>query len=368
MEHVYNLESKVAAKRTRDTWFLVAVVSPIILLGVWMIWPDNRQPTPVWPSSSDAGGQPPTTVASQWERSEARPVTQVQSADGGEVDQTESESDIEASLDRLQHTLANIGIDENGDLILDEIALVSLRQAFRELEDTSPEALAELQLYVQAGLAGETGEQAATILGDYVHFRRALEQAENEWMNNGDLSPRQKLDQIIALRREHMGPLTASQLFAGEDAHERYLIAMEEVRSDPGLNVDERQAALSQLRDDLRSGALLVNSEGTSAIEELRAERESWQQLGLSDETRNYLEQQTLGLVAARELAGSETGDWEARYGRFEQERDTVIRAGLGEEEKRRQINELVNQHFSAEEQNAAENWLPRHLRTEVDQ
>lgn len=353
--------------RNRDGWWLAAVISPLLLLGAWMLWPDPPRSTPAWTSPEDAA-RPNRTIASQWQAPEASAGNPAAGETPSQTAPTQAgPAEPEISLDRLQNALANIAIDENGNLVLDEIALVSLRQAFRGLEDAGPETLEELKLYVAAGLAGDTGAQAAKILGDYIGYRKALTAAEAEWVELEDLGPREKLERTIALRREHMGPLTASQLFAGEDAHQRYLIAMEEVRADPELSREQRQEALTRLRDDLRSGALLVNSEGTDAVENLRSERQDWQSMGLSEDTRNYLEQQTLGLVAARDLTGSDRQDWQNRYDQFAQQRDTILAAGLTEDEKAQQVEGLMATYFTEEEVEAAQNWLPQYLKAEID-
>jgi lipase chaperone LimK len=351
----------------RDGWWLAAVISPLVLLGGWMLWPDSPESSPTWTSSGDAS-RPNQTIASQWQE----PDTNIDIPRGDEAGDTrlsaeESETDQpEISLDRLQHALANIGIDEDGDLVLDEMALASLRQAFRGLENAGPDTLDELKLYVEAGLTGETGAQAARILGDYISYRKALAAAETGWRERENLGPSEKLDLAIKLRREHMDPLTASQLFAGEDAHQRYLIAMEEVRADPDLTGEQRQQALSRLREDLNSGALLVDSEGTDAVERLRSERQGWESVGLSDKTQDYLEQQTLGLVAARDLTGTDAQDWQNRYDQFSRERDTILNAGLAEEEKARQVESLMGTYFTEEEVEAAGNWLPEYMKAEL--
>lgn len=351
----------------RDGWWLVAVISPLILLGAWMLWPDPPESMPAWISPGDTA-RPNRTIASQWQD----PAPSANAPQGSPSEATSAEplpetaAEPEISLDRLQNALANIGIDEDGDLVLDEIALVSLRQAFRGLETAGPETLEELTLYVEAGLAGETGAQAARILGDYIDYRNALSAAETQWVELEDLDPREKLERTIELRREHMGPLTASQLFAGEDAHQRYLIALEEVRADPDLSREQRQEAVARLREDLRSGALLVNSKGTSAVENLRVERQDWQSMGLSEETRNYLEQQSLGLVAARDLAGSNAQDWQNRYDQFSRQREAILNAGLTEDEKARQVDALMDTYFTEAEVEAARNWLPDYLKAEI--
>lgn len=351
----------------RDGWWLVAVVSPLLLLSAWMLWPDTREPAQVWPSSSESGNGPDRTIASQWEdpSEPVQPEEAVESANGTDP-QPEGSTPREIDLDRLQHALANIGIDEDGNLILDEVALASLRQAFRGLEGAGPEAIGELQLYVEAGLAGETGAQASQILGDYARYRNALTEAEAQWADEDGLTPRQKLKRTIELRREHMDPLTASQLFAGEDAHQRYLITMEEIRSDPELSEEQRRQAMDRARDDLHSGALLLDQQDSKVAEDLRSKRQNWKELGLSDRTRSYLERQTLGLVAARDLAGSSRDEWQNRYQQFEQERDSVLKAGLAEDEKQRQVEALVDTYFTPEEVEAARHWLPRHLREDM--
>lgn len=324
------------------------------------------EPAPSWTSSDDSA-RPKQTIASQWQEPDTDLVSRDSEAADDQPPAEEADAaNPEINLDRLQHALANIGIDEDGDLVLDEIALASLRQAFRGLEDAGPETLEELKLYVEAGLAGETGAQAAKVLGDYISYRKALAVAEADWAELNDLSPRQKLERAIELRRQHMDPLAASQLFAGEDAHQRYLIAMEEVRTDRELTSEQRQEALTRLREDLHSGALLVDGKGTDAVEKLRSERQSWESMGLSDKAQEYLEQQTLGLVAARDLTGTDAQDWQSRYDQFSRQRETILNAGLTEEEKTRQVQSLMDTYFTEEEVEAASNWLPEYLKAEL--
>lgn len=351
----------------RDGWWLIAAISPLLLLGGWMLWPDRHEPTLTWSSAETPPGKP-REIPSQWHP--PVPVSRPGEArfpaeNAVEAAQAPVES-ADIRLDRLQHALANIAVDQDGNLVLDEVALASLQQAFRAVENVDMAMLEELQLYVQAGLAGETGAQAAEILGDYVRYRSHLAKAEAEWSSQQELSPNQRLERTIALRRQYIDPVAASQLFAGEDAHQRYLIAMEDIRSDPSLTGQARRQALAQVREDLRRGTLLVDSSDGAIASQLRTDRERWQQLGLTNETRRHLEQQSLGLVAARDLAGSDPQDWQRRYRQFDQEREVVLRAGLAEDEKQRQIEGLVDTYFTKSERDAAEAWLPPHLRLEA--
>lgn len=353
---------------TRDGWWLIAVVSPLLLLGGWMLWPDPPRSSNDWPSPGIEAGQARETVASQWQVP-PNPVSLNETVASGPEprDHSNTESDSpEISLDRLQHALANIAVDQEGNLVLDEVALASLQQAFRAVKNLDAATIDELQLYVRAGLAGETGDQAARILGDYVRYRHSLAEAEAAWARNDSLSPRQKLERTIALRREYMDPVTTSQLFAGEDAHQRYLMAMEDIRSNTELSEQQRKEATARVRKDLRSGRLLVDGSDSRLNHNLRQQAEQWKKAGVPEETRRYLEHQSLGLAAARDLAGSDPEDWGRRYRQFEREREAILRAGLTVEEKQRQVRQLETTYFTEEERNAAESWLPHHLRLEA--
>ncbi len=332
-----------------------------------MLWPDSPAPATDWTSSGAVSGPPRETIDSRLppQTTTNPPLANQLPATGTGQPGQAGTAPPEISLDRLQHALANIAVDEDGNLALDEVALASLQQAFRAVQSLDTTTIDELRLYVQAGLAGEAGTQAARLLDDYIGYRNSLAEAKNAWAAGDDLSPRQQLERTIALRREHMDPVTASQLFAGEEAHQRYLIAMDDIRSDMQLSEPERQDALARVREDLRSGRLLVDTSDGQVTSRLRQQREQWQQLGLTDDMRRHLARQSLGLVAARDLAGSDAEDWQSRYGQFERERDAILRAGLAEAEKRRQARALEERYFTPEEREAAENWLPRHLRTE---
>ena len=348
---------------SQDGWWLIAVISPLLLLGGWMLWPEAPGPSVAW-VYQETYAPARETIANQWQTPAgvSLPADSAQSQAQADTDTPDLR---EISLDRLQHALAHIAVDQDGNLILDEVALASLRQAFRAVGDLDPAMIQELQLYVQAGLAGETGEQAAAILGNYVRYRHELRDAQQVWAQDG-LTPRQRLERTIELRREAMGPLTASQLFAGEEAHQRYLIAMEEIRTNTGLSEQQRQQAQADIRDDLRSGRLLVDTSDPRVNDRLRQNRAQWQQLGLPEEIRHRLERQSLGLIAARDLANSDPEDWYRRFVQFELEREAIFRAGLTDAEKQRQAEELEATYFSPAERDAAVNWLPHHLREDA--
>lgn len=352
------------AHRTSAKWLALL---PLLLIAafLWVLWQDRSRPVAEWP------GYPPaethTTLGSRWQA----PDTLEQAASAGiPAAAPDAANDLALDepldLEALQHALALIAVDEHGQLVLDEVALISLRRAFDEfgeLEDDTTRQ--QLLLYIEAGLAGITGQQAAGIVNDYFSYRQARRQLESQWQRQGEPDPRSRLEALADLRRRHLGHTVATQLFGGEEAHHRYLLALTELRKNSALTAAERQTAESTLRQELRAGLLLVDDRGTTAVDQLRNDQSQWQALGLSDDTRGYLREQTLGLVSARGLAVDPPAreDWQRRYDQFYRQRQLILESGLPEADKRRQIDEAVRLYFSTAELDAAAQYLPPHLR-----
>lgn len=351
--------------------WLAAIAVPVFAGITWVLWPGPANESPGWPDHAPTSSY--STIGKQWQQpASTLPQDEMKSATAAipgtatgddERDDTAPEA---IDLDQLQHALAHIAVDQQGRLIFDEVALASLRRAFDDLGALSdPAMLEQLKMYVEAGLAGETGAQATAMLGDYFSYREARASAEAHWERQETTDPRERLERLAELRRQHLGPVVANQLYGGEQAHQRYLLALAELRQNPDLADEERQQMRAQLRNDLRAGKLLVDDRGTDALRQLSNDKQRWKEQGLGDDTRNYLQDQTLGLVSARSLATNEQqrDNWQQRYDQFNERRSTILRSGLTESEKIRQIDELLEHHFSGDEIEASRNYLPPHMR-----
>lgn len=337
----------------------------------WMTLPPPTETAPPSPAETATGQE---TLADRW-RPPAQPADAPETTATGDTNPVSKQSgDGEPfDLERLQQALSRIAIDDNGELVLDEVALMSLERAFTEL-GTNPDAdsLGRLQLYVEAGLAGDTGRQAARIVGDYFRYRRAEGDFEATQASNGEdseLTPRQRLEALTELRRKHLGPDVANRLYGGQEAHERYLLALEAVNTDSELSPARKREERAALREDLQDGTFFVDDRDTDVVAGLEADTRRWQQQGLSEQTRHYLRQQTLGLASSRQLAtnAQQRQDWQQRYNRFERDRQRILEAGLTEAEKQAQIGDLLGRHFSDAEIEASEAFIPEHLRTELE-
>lgn len=359
-------------------WRLRLLFGAVPLLGLtlaggwyWMTLPLPTGTASPSPAVTVTGRE---TLADRWQPP-ARPAAAPEATATGDTKPAPKQAGDGESFDleRLHQALARIAIDDDGELVLDEVALMSLERAFAEL-GTNPEAdsIRRLQLYVEAGLAGDTGRQAARIVGDYFRYRRAEADFEASLAGTGEdseLSPRQRLEALTELRHEHLGADVANRLYGAQEAHRRYLLALEAVNTDSELSPARKREQRAALREDLQDGTFFVDDRGTDVVAGLEADTRRWQQQGLSEQTRHYLRQQTLGLAASRQLASSarQRQDWQQRYNRFEQDRNRILEAGLTEAEKQAQIEELLGRHFYEAEIAASEEFIPEHLRRELE-
>lgn len=352
---------------------VLAMLAGTAAVGVWQ-WP---VPTPNPDAQSEQFVAPESTRLGDHWRENPKPLpATVESSPAalnvGEETAAE-EADLASDLDRIHEALVRVSVDAEGNLVLDELALTSLEQAFDAMGAgaTDEAAIRELQQYIEAGLAGETGQQAAAIVGNYFEYRQAVATLESAPVDQGlPNDPRERLEALADLRRSYMGDEVANELFAASQAHKRYLLELQAVRQDNDLSPEARTQKLAELRDDLQSGIFFVDDRDTDAVKRLKAASHDWDQQGISKTTQNYLKQQSLGLVASYKLAetDSQKKDWEDRYNQFESQRSRVVAAGLAEAEKQAQIEDLLRTHFSAKELKAAQGFIPKYLQAEQNQ
>lgn len=271
----------------------------------------------------------------------------------------ESPLDIIAIFDALK----KVELNDNGGLVVDQKALSSLQRTFRNLgEETSLETVQQLQELIKMGLPGGAGKETAKIFGDYYQYLEAKNLLDNRnEIKSESQDSRQYLENLVDLRREHLGNDTAAQLYSAQEAHQRFVLENHEINKNQQLSQSEKGEKRAQLKRALQSGLLNIDSRGTDAVENMMQASVQWGEQGLADETQAYLQKQTLGLVAARRLAKNDSQrlEWQQRYSSFESQRAEVINAGLSEQDKQQQIEQLLAEHFSEKEIQVSGNYLP---------
>ncbi|MBF7073507.1 hypothetical protein ISG33_08880 [Glaciecola sp. MH2013] len=212
----------------------------------------------------------------------------------------------------VYNALQAVKLDANGRLILDNDAMIALDEALERIyNELSPEALAALQQLIKEALPGITGEQTAELVANYTNYLKAKEDFselyENQDESAGEMTQEsiandaQLYDELQALRAVHLGDEAATELFRVSDAAAEYMFA---------------------------SMQLSMNSNMTP--EEMVQEQQRLQDKQIAD---------SLNIV-----------NWDSRYSSFKANKQSILNASISQAEKEKQITELIQQQFSAQE------------------
>lgn len=211
-----------------------------------------------------------------------------------------TDADTQFDIQKIHDALQALRVDSYGDIITDDLALAALNQAFQHGRITLDEqSMTKFLTIIRAALPNQTGDQAAEIAKNYHDYL----QARTDLFAYVSAKDQQAaIEDIIALQSLYLGNQVARDLFRTENANAHYMMAAFEVEQDESLTLAEKQA---------RQEAL----------------------------TEQY--------------AGDQHGieHWQSRYQQFKAEKAILEEAGYSSAETKRQIYELLNYHFSEDEQ-----------------
>lgn len=210
--------------------------------------------------------------------------------------------------------LGNIELGEAGNVVIDHKARHALEASFNPLDlMLDAEELAELQELIRIGLPGRAGEQTAEIVGDYYRYRVAEADFNQTHESDGDLiTARNNFEQLVALREAHLGYEVAEKLYGEENALTRYTLKAMQVEVDPGLSAEQKAERWQALSSELPADVLASDSES--------------------------------------QAVKIDSADWEGRFSAFERERQYILDAGLSEDDRQAQVDELLAKHFDESE------------------
>lgn len=223
-----------------------------------------------------------------------------------EKEQGESESqELTAMFDVpfIYESLQDVRVDESGNVVIDNKALQALDATlnFSGIEMNAAQ-LQELQALIRIGLPGAAGEQTAAIVGDYYEFLQAEKEFNNLYKTAGtQMDVEAGFEELVALRELYLGPEVAAKLFAEHDRNARYMLESMLLERDESLSAEEKLARQERLSASFHSKMPKVHR-------------------------------------------------WEQRYAIFQQAQAAITESAISEEEKQRQLAQLMEQHFSAEE------------------
>jgi lipase chaperone LimK len=248
----------------------------------------------------------PLTIATQWQWKGAN----------GQLNTAQVSSDRWATLpftaESIYNALQAVKFDENGDVILDHDALISLDEALERIHNKlDNEMLGILQNLIRQSLKDKGGEQTAKIVGDYYQFLKskeefskmdeALSNANAELTVNSLENDQALYAELQSLREIHLGSDATDSLFRVSDANAQYMFESMKLDVDPNLTPEQKV------------------------------------QMGLE--------------IKAQHVAESiNVTDWPARYQAFLTGKLNITTASIDDDEKHQQVAQLLKQHFTHDE------------------
>ncbi len=258
--------------------------------------------------------------------------------------------------------LATVGIDDNGDVIVDSKALDALEDAFSKLpEELSETELEELLQLIKTGLPGAAGEQTAEIIDQFQRFKIAEKDFNAVMPEPKNASEALEMfDKKVALRESILGFDVANKLFSQEQAQSRHMLKLMAISGDASLSDEEKKARIEMLNSEnnlLTNNYSMKNPRDDEMVENnvliLR-------QQGISEEKISAYRFEHLGeekaslLMRQEEAEKKEEKVWAQRYELFNKEKQSILSADLSEGDQKSQIEALLKEHYDESELNAA--------------
>jgi lipase chaperone LimK len=248
----------------------------------------------------------PLTVATEWrwkETNEQLNLAQINS---------DRWATLPFTAESIYNALQAVKFDENGDIILDHDALISLDEVLERIHNKlDSEMLSILQNLIIQNLPGKSGEQTAKIVGDYYHFLEAKEEfskmeealsTANDEPTLDSLENDQALyAELQSLREVHLGSDAVDSLFRVSDANAKYMFESMDLGLEPNLTVEEKEQKSQEIRAQHIEKSINVT-------------------------------------------------DWPARYRAFLIAKQNITTASIDDDEKNQQVAQLLKQHFNPDE------------------
>jgi lipase chaperone LimK len=212
----------------------------------------------------------------------------------------------------VYEALKAVKLDEDGNVIHDHDALLSLDEALLRIQNKlDRESLNILQAIIKDGLPGKAGEQTAQIVGDYYNYLEAKDEFSR-----------------------------TSEILSESSGHE----TVNAVENDQILYAELKSLRELHLGNDVSDGLFrITDSDAQYMFESMKLDVDE----SLSEEERA---QQRLEIEALHIQSSINIQNWPDRYSAFQNKKQKIISASLKNEEKKRQITELLNNHFNSKE------------------
>ncbi len=237
---------------------LIASIGIVLFINTQPDQPTGKEDTPTTDKSLSLEKQlndlessqtQSTTIAGEWQWQELE--------DQKSQNDSQEQRNYPFTPQSVHDALQEVKVDENGDVILDHHALLSLDEALERIHNLlDGESLLELQNIIEAALPGKVGEQTAQLVENYKGFLDAKEQfsemhrdsATNSNPTVATITKDQALyTELQDLREIHLGSDVAEKLFQVSDANAEFMFESMKLDLDQSLSADEIEKRRSEL-------------------------------------------------------------------------------------------------------------------------
>lgn len=251
-------------------------------------------------------------------------------------------------------------VDEQGNLIVE----LGIKRYFDYFMATvGEESLADITIRIQHAISTQLQEpaktQALTILQDYLSYKTALYELEQQY---GEFNPASfdeaqllllggRLEAIMGARRTHLASDVVEAFFGEDEIVDRYTLEKLTIMHNSDLSEDERIRQIDHLESLLPESARQQRSETTQyqryAVEETKLRRRN-----ASHAEIHQLRVQVYGEDGAVRLAelDERRAAWGQRLEQYREEKNQLARSGLSQQDLNQQLDALRDRHFSKQE------------------
>ncbi|MFZ3155218.1 lipase secretion chaperone [Pseudomonas sp.] len=261
------------------------------------------------------------------------------------------------SLQGSQHGV-RLQSDAQGNLLLSSDILHLFDFYLSALSEEPLEvSLNRISRDLAAQLQGPALEQARDLLRRYLEFKIALGDLHKLPAIMDDQghyaldAVHLRQQQVQALRQQHFSSREYSVFFQEQDHYDAFMQQQLQLAEDQNLDAGQRQAAITQLEQQLPESIRQAREEATRETR-LYEQTELLKQQGASAEELFQLRAQVLGNQAATALAqlDERQAQWDKRLASYEQERAAIEQSGLSPQDRHMAVASLIEQRFNPDE------------------
>ena len=245
------------------------------------------------------------TIATTWQWSKINENANKSSA-------PQKEQSLPFTAKFVYEALKAVKLDKEGNVIHDHDALLSLDEALLRIQNKlNSESLSILQGIIKDGLPGKAGEQTAKTVGDYYHYLEAKDEFSRANESMTDINSHETVsavenDQLLyaelqSLRDIHLGNDVSSGLFRITDSDAQYMFESMKLDADKELSEEEKNIKRIEIEEQRIQSSINISG-------------------------------------------------WPDRYRAFQNDKQKITDASIGNEEKQKQVTALLSNYFTSDE------------------